>query len=327
MQPIIKKFLFLILLLGLWLTPTNLPFVLAQDFYIEINPSNPGPNTLVNARIISYSFDVDRSYITWSIDNKIALQGTGKKVFSFTTGALGIGTTLRVNITTEDGFSISKTVVLGANDVDLLWEALTYTPAGYPGKAMPTPQSLIKIVAFPHLFLNGYKLSNENLIYKWSIDYKMMPSVSGTNKNTLIFSKFDFPGDEHIIKVQVTNQNNTAVAEKRIKISSAEPKILFYQEHPLEGTRYQKALKDAITFSEEEIQVRAEPYFFSRNNIDALSYEWTIDGKKTVKKGFSNILHLRIEPGAYGIFNIALRINNLKNVLQYSEASFNINVQ
>ena len=81
-----KGFVFLIsllLILSVFSLPKN---GLAQEineynseFTIELVPSDPKPNDLVFAKVVSYQFDINRSVITWILDGKIIAQGAGKK--------------------------------------------------------------------------------------------------------------------------------------------------------------------------------------------------------------------------------------------------------
>ena len=59
------------------------------DFEIRMTPEYPGANTNVEAKIVSFSFDVDSSNITWTLNGKIIEQGIGAKTVEFQTGATG----------------------------------------------------------------------------------------------------------------------------------------------------------------------------------------------------------------------------------------------
>lgn len=288
-----------------------------EDFSVEFSPSIPGPNTSVSASLISYSFDVNRASITWILNGQIKLRGTGQKNFSFTTGNLGSRTNISVSITSEDGIQLQKNFSFQAADVDILWEALNYTPLAYRGKALPVSGSLIKVTAVP------YFPGSSGLIYEWQIDYKNMPDISGTGKNSFVFKSADIY-NKNKIGLTVSNYDRSIVAKKSVDIEIGAPKIIFYEENPLEGTKYNKALKGNVQLEQDEIIVRVEPYFFSTKDLKKLSYEWLMNEKKVIPEEFSNIFSLRKgESSGRSLINV--KINNPANILQYADSSLEIN--
>jgi len=295
----------------------------AEDFSIILSPQNPGANTMVSARISSYHFDVDRSEITWEIDKKIVLKGVGEKNFRFTTPDINKTMRLTVYILTDKGTAAEKTLFFSGNDIDFLWEALTSTPIGYKAKALPVIQSKIKITAIPYLSsLEGKIIPSSELVYEWFLKNKKNISASGTGKNFFIIQLKDF--DDCPITLRVSNFDKTIVFEKGIILSAnmAEPKILFYETRPLEGPQYNKALQK-IQLENNEIAVRAEPYFFSIDNLKQLSYEWLMNREKIFSDELPNTLSLRTPEGS-GTSIIDLTITNPVNFMQSAKNSLEI---
>lgn len=294
----------------------------AEDFSIILSPANPGPNTMVSARISSYHFDVDRSEITWELDGKIVLRGIGEKNFRFTTPDINKTMRLFVYILTDKGTEAEKTLSFFGNDIDFLWEALTSTPIGYKAKALPVIQSQIKITAISHLFVEGNTIPTSELVYEWSLKNKKNINASGTGKNFFIIQLKDF--DDYPVTLRISNFDKTIVFEKGIILSAnmAAPKILFYETRPLEGPQYNKALQK-IQLENNEIVVRAEPYFFSINNLKQLSYEWLMNREKIFSDELPNTLSLRTPEGS-GTSIIDLTITNPVNFMQSAKNSLEI---
>lgn len=287
------------------------------SFFVDFTPQNPGANTQVSAQVTSYNFDVDRANITWILNGKKA--NTGKQ-FSFTTANIGSQTVLRVSVTTPDGFNLDKSFYFQAAEVDLLWETPSYVPASYRGKALPPAKASIKVTAIPQ----GTKIAASKLIYEWRRNDKNLPNSSGQGKNTFNFYTAE-TGDE-VIEVLVSNSDKSINAKGITRIKVEMPKILFYEEHPLEGPLYQKELGDVFTLSKPELIIRAEPYFFSKRALPLLSYEWQINEKKIDTPTKPNLLSLSLEAGAKGTSLIKLSLNNPKNLLEMAEKLLQINL-
>lgn len=301
---------------------------IGSDFSIDLIPSDPVPNTEVRARISSLHFDANRAKITWELDGKALLSGMGERDFTFTSPDLGKEKRLTVYMITAEGAQSKKTLNLIGQDIDLLWEALTYTPPGYKGRAVPVIESPIKVTALPHLFSKGKEILGSDLIYEWSLNFKKDIRASGAGKNSFIFQLKDF--DDFDVTLKVSSRDNSAVFEKGFTFSadsiSTQPKILFYENNPLEGPRYNKALAREITLSNGEIGIRAEPFFFSRGALANLSYEWTMNAEKIFPEQFANVLSLRTGPANGGGRSvIGLRISNPVNLLQTAEERVEIN--
>lgn len=292
---------------------------IGSDFSIDLNPSDPLPNTEARARITSFQFDANRAKITWELDAKAMLSGLGERDFTFTSPDLGKEKRLTVYVITAEGAQSKKTLNLIGQDIDLLWEAQTYTPPGYKGRAVPVIESFIKVSAIPHLFSGGKEIQGSDLIYEWFLNFKKNIPASGAGKNSFTFQLRDF--DDFDVVLKVSSRDNAAVFEKGFTLSadsiSTKPKILFYENNPLEGPRYNKALAREIVLSNGEIGIRAEPFFFSRGALARLSYEWTMNAEKIFPEQFANVLSLRAGlANGGGRSVIDLRISNPVNILQ-----------
>ena len=287
------------------------------SFFVDFTPQNPGANTQVSAQVTSYNFDVDRSSISWILNGKKA--GAGKQ-FSFTTGNIGSQTVLRVSVTTPDGFSLSQTFYLGAAEVDLLWETPGYVPPVYRGKILAVSQSSVKVAAIPQ----GFKVSDSSLIYNWNLNGKEMPNLSGKGKNT--FNFYTSVAGADVVKVRVSNNDQSITAEKSIQIKISDPKIIFYEENPLEGPEYQKGLGDNIDLAKSELILRAEPYFFSKRALSIIPWEWQMNDKKIAAPQKPNVLYLNIpKETTQGSSLIKLLLSNTLNVLETAEKALQIN--
>ena len=300
-----------------------------EDFIINMNPESPGPNETVEVSLVSYSFDINRSMITWTLNGKKISEGRGQKTASFKTGLSGAKTNLSVTVTTEDGARLSKNASFLNADIDLVAEADTYTPATYRGKALPSIGSFVKVVAVPHFFVGGERIPSSKLLYDWRLNDKKLQTASGYGKDYIIFKSFDFfneESDADEVRVMVSNFDATIVAESSINVTPFTPKVMLYSTDPLEGTYYNRALENEVKLKGEEVGIKAEPFFFSKSSVSSLSYAWSQNNKES-GVGVSetpSIMNFRLNGGGGGRSEIGIRVENPLNLLQTAGKIFTL---
>ncbi|PIR70321.1 MAG: hypothetical protein COU46_02145 [Candidatus Niyogibacteria bacterium CG10_big_fil_rev_8_21_14_0_10_42_19] len=296
---------------------------------IKIEPKFPGSNEEVTLFYSSFSFDVDRANITWTRNGKVVLKGKGEKQYKFVTGPIGQLETIQVSAINENGVEFTASEIFRIGGVDLLWNADTIIPAEYEGKAFPSFASKITVTAFPQFFVGTNRISPNSLIYKWYVDGNIYKSSSGAGKRSMTFEFTpSLLGKETLnVYLNVSNSEKTIISEKNISIPVKEPRILFYEEKPLEGANFARALKDFSMFPGEEREFRAVPYFFSKNGKEELKYSWMLNNKM-IEDEESNqpILRVILTPDASGSVNLMNIVENLKNAIQRAQKSFIIKI-
>lgn len=295
-----------------------------EDFSLDVSPDALSPGTEVSVSLTSYSFDLDRSKITWSRNGKIVLEGTGKKQYQFKTGSLGEQETIKAIVISPSGNKSERARSFILADVDLLWEAKTSRPVFYPGKTLSTLRSKVKVVAEPHFISEGRRISPKNLIYKWFLGDELFQERSGFGKQSFEFQIpiIAFQGQE--ARVEVSSSKEALRAAKTIFIPVSEPKVLIYQEDPLQGPKFNRALASLKVTSPNQIDFRAAPYYFSSLN---LAYGWSVNGKPAEKNEPLNLLNLKINEGFLGDILLNLKAENLDNPLEIKENNVKINVE
>lgn len=290
---------------------------------IEATPKNPGSYEDVLLTISSPFVDMGKAEVTWSLDGKIALKGIGAENLRFKTGPIGNINKIGVVIRTLDGNIIYKDLIIAPSDVDMLWEAYTYTPAFYKGKALDTQESLVKIVAIPNMIdKNGNKLSAENLIYKWKTKGELRTDSSGYGKNIFAFRNDIVPVLE-TIEVEVSSVDNGPVANESLTLSITDTKSIIYKNDPILGVLFNEAIFDTINMSENEVRFSAYPFFFSTlTNQEKVSYHWKMNGKALNTEGASVVF---IKPAVVGSSKIELKTTGLFSAFQRGNNSFFIN--
>lgn len=290
------------------------------DFEIRMTPEYPGANTNVEAKIVSFSFDVDSSNITWTLNGKIIEQGIGAKTVEFQTGATGSMLSLSVFIVTNNGKQVENKTTFKIVEADILWDANTYTPHFYKGKSEPVIYNKINVTAIPH----GFSSKDKDLIYNWSKDYKKIASASGTGKSAYSFS-FSELRDTEKIGIEISNAQKTEFYKKTITIKMKQPEILFYEENPLEGPLYQRSISQNFAMQKQEMVIRAEPFFFPKEDVENLSLNWSAGRESITPLSRQNIIGLTTLLNMEGESVIGLTVKNTRKLFQEVANEFKLN--
>lgn len=297
--------------------------------YLEIktSPSNPGPSEMIGITIESYLSDMNKATISWSVNGRVVTQGIGKKSFSFPNGPSGETTRLTISIITNSGEVIIKDLSWTPVGVTLLWEADTYTPPFYKGKALISSQSKIRATALTDNSQPQNSTNKEGFVYVWEQGGKVISEASGYNKNSFL-SVGPNPYDELDIKVRTSSIDNTINSESRTHISPSSPFILFYEKDPLLGVLYNKPFDTETTLNKKEFSISAEPYFFSNEPKEGavaptLKYLWSINGAEVSNYGRTIIL--RNDTGAKGTSLVSLAMRGITQTFQTASRDLQVN--
>ncbi|HRY62759.1 MAG TPA: hypothetical protein P5056_03260 [Candidatus Paceibacterota bacterium] len=291
----------------------------------ELNPKNPGANSSVTIKATSYSIDLTGSKISWYVGDKLEMEGNGKDSFSFKTGAVGKPITIKM-VAENDAKRVGRAISITPADIDAVWEANTYVPPSYRGKALAASKSSVKIVAIPQFKTeNGTNIPSSEIKYEWKKGNAVL--LSGFGKNVLNTDVGSPLAGENIILL-ASDKSGTIVAEKKIEIVPEDPEVVFYKENPAEGTNYNMALKGTIGLEGKEVSVRAEPFFFSYPSYSKgnnLLFSWKVDGKGVnPNEGTPKIITLRNETGQDITSSISLSIKNAQKLFQETTSGFSL---
>lgn len=296
---------------------------------IILTPAFPGANENVSVRLESFSFDLNSSEIIWAIDGVIKEKGLGKKFFSFKTGSVGSVSFIKAIIQTKEGKTIEKTLVIRPAGVDILWEANSYTPPFYKGKALYGYQSLITVIAVPNIINSeGAKINPDNLTYKWTKNNKVLGDVSGYGKNKFSFSK-SILSDPSEIEVEVMSSDKKIKASGSIVLEPVEPKTVIYENNPLYGIIYERAVDGEFKLENNEITLTATPYFFSKEDTsgEKIKYNWNMNGRRINDKQDARQATFRNAEGGKGSARISVDLQNERKELQSARTDVLLNFE
>ncbi len=303
-------------------------YVVADDIDLTLNPEIPGAFTNTTLSLNSYVTNMDRAYITWDVDGKRILAGYGKKQFSVKTGEVGSSMSIAIKVITSGGEVINKSVKISPSEAELLWEgADSYTPPFYKGRALPSPEGIVRVVAMPQIYGGDTLLDANDYIFKWKKEDKVMQEGSGYGKNAFLYrNSYLNPNGE---KIEVTSQNNKtgAIGKNKVTIPVFVPKILFYEKNGLEGIRFQETLKDGFKIKSNDVTIVALPYFTSpKNPVDRdLSYEWKINNLIIPTPAEKNTLTIR-KGQQSGVSTIGVAIKSFSKLFLEANASLSVDL-
>jgi hypothetical protein len=297
-----------------------------DSILVNIVPANPAPAENTTITLSSYANNLDSVLITWSVGGKSALSGIGKKTFSVNAPVAGSTTTVTATVALPDG-NIVKTIIIRPAMMVLLWQADdSYVPPFYKGKALPTPDSEVKVVAMPEIRTGLQMVNPNNMTYAWKQDFTNNPDGSGYGKNFFIYTN-DFLDNSNNIDVTASTIDQNFSSEANINIGTFQPKIDFYKDDPNFGTIWEQALADGHTIVDKEI-IQAAPYFISPNDvrIPTLTWSWSINDSQVNIAGFrQNLIPLAVQTGTSGTSKIRLDINSADKIFETASKEINVN--
>jgi hypothetical protein len=247
-----------------------------ETIIFSLSPKYPKPNTEVTIRVDSFIFPIDGALISWYIDGQIIKSGAGEKALVFSTKGLGEQTVIKMSAVSSTGEIAEKSVTINPVDIDILWEADTYTPPFYKGKALPVAKSYVRLNTIPQVDPQGTNPSAYTP--EWVLN-KTKILVSGEKPFSLVPTSWE--GSALDILLRLKNNSGLTLAETPVLIQNTSPLIRFYENHPLLGVIFSRIIYSKANNSGQYI-VRGVPYYFASSDREngQLKYSWTRNGKE-----------------------------------------------
>lgn len=306
------------MMLAIYLLPLAVSAVSPSSISIDAAPINPsaGENTII--KLNSYGSNLNTVSISWFVNGKKTTSGIGVKTFTVKAPAVGSSTSVRAVIALPDG-DIEKSITIRPSVMALLWQATdSYVPPFYRGKALPTIDSEIKVVAMPEMKSGRVMINPKSLLYTWKKNYENEPAASGYGKNSFTFIN-DYLEDLDAISVTASTIDGQSSSGASVSVRVSAPQVSFYKNDSKLGTIWERALTDGHRIIGDETIV-AEPYFISPKELwsPSLVWNWFINGSLTnnTLPYKANWLPVKVEGGVTGVSTIRLDIQNNNQILQ-----------
>ncbi len=294
---------------------------------VELTPALPQPSSEVRAKVISFSFDVERASILWTLNGRRLLEGRGAKELAFEVGPVGSLNELEVTISPQEGGFIEKRVEIRPQGVDLLIEPESFTPPWYKGAAVASPGSRIRVIAIPNFIFARSRLDPKTLIYNWRIGDVAKGDLSGRGKQSLALRAPAVSGANTAVTVKVSSPQGD-LAEAQTFITASPPEILSYERAPLEGLRVSEALGIKTISAGANLEIQAVPFFMNFSSLDDLKFDWSFNGTRVAPNPREpDVFLIKSAPESGGDVTLDLLVNNLKNVLEEIRTTLKIHVE
>ena len=296
-------------------TPAHAQFGTLGGGSIAVKPQYPLAGDVVSLTFKTNTVDMSVSQVTWRINGEVVAQGYGQRTHSFVAGVPGESFAIEVTAVPPKGAVVRASEIIRISDLSFAWEARTYTPPLFQGKSLLTRGAEATVVVFPTVYDNAGKLYDPSVLsYEWMLDGNNVLDVSGRGKSSAVL-KTQQLFDKFGITVTVKDPLGTVRIKKYFALPITEPRIIFYEDNPMLGILYNRALKDSGSLAGEELKIVAEPYYASaQSRLDPLlEYKWNI-GKDTMNTPGS--LVLRTEGSGVGVANLSLSVVNSNFIAQ-----------
>ncbi|HCR52457.1 TPA: hypothetical protein DIV48_02290 [Candidatus Kaiserbacteria bacterium] len=278
----------------------NLGSITGNAFTLSVNPQYPAPYSNATLSVLSDSLELANATLTVSASGKEIYKGAVRPV----TVPLGkAGSIMNVRVTISSGsISSNQTVSLQPQDVLLIAEPVSSFPPLYPGKPFVPLEGSVRIIAIANLRDASGKTSiPATYSYAWTVDGARVMDSSGIGKSSIIAAApLQYRTRE--ISVTVTNAAGTIVGGASLSFSALEPSVHIYENDPLLGIRFGRALAGSYTMSGAEATFYAAPFSFPLSG-GVPTLQWFLNG---VAAQTGNLITLRPTGEGRGTASLSL---------------------
>lgn len=292
---------------------------------IGITPAYPAPNQLTTIKARSTAPKGAYTYI-WSVNGAEFAAGIDRDTITLLSGAAGQETEVEVSLIDINGNSVGGDIFfIRPGSVDVVWEGRSYVPPFYRGQLYPNGDSKIVLEAIPHLSDENGKIAPNNLVYLWEADGKKLTSLSGYGRSTISISPTVFKNTT-TVSVTVETRDGFSTAKGIAAIPIVVPQIVFYENKPLAGFLFNRAVPQTVQFLGEEMTFRAVPFFVTAP--ETMAYEWTLNGEPfSIRDSKPDIATFRKTGEGGGVFSVGITIVKNGSIFERAGDVFNLSFE
>jgi hypothetical protein len=221
----------------------------------------------------------------------------------------------------------SATATIAPSELDLLVDSDSYVPPFYRGRALPSAGTTLHLQAIAHFKdKSGAMVPDTAITYTWKRNGSNVAS-SGLGKSTAVLPAPVLFGSDTISLIAQTSGGQTA--QTSITIGSQEPILLLYEDHPLFGIMYERALPSRTTIADSEMTFAATAYFAQivGPNDPRLTYSWMVN-RSAIKTNPTDPSEITINAdNSTGIARIDLSLSHSTNIFMDAQGSWGITFQ
>jgi hypothetical protein len=296
------------------------------SIYLSASPNNPRAGDSVELTVSSNLFNLDSSKITWYVDG-VARKETSNQNITIKTKNTGDKTIIKVVVEGSDGVTKETSIEIFPAGVDLVVEPMSYSLPFYKGKPFFAAQGIVKIVAVPDIMINGEKILSKDLIFRWSTGDTILGANSGKGKDSILLNG-TIPIRDINISVEIRDTSGAVIVQSSKTIFVSNPKILFFENSPLYGILYNRAINISYYLgTREELNVIAKPFSFdfSSDTSNDANYIWYVNGNYIAPNGKINeMLFRQATENLKSTASVSLELTNNRKIFQSATDNFNV---
>lgn len=249
--------------------------ITGASFNASVSPQYPTPYSKAVISVLSDSLDLANATMVVSVAGKQVYKGSVQPV-AVTLGKAGSVTLARVVIS-SGGASYSQTLLIQPQDVAIIAEPISSAPPLYPGKPLIPQEGDVRVVAAASFTdAAGKKLDPNSLSYLWVVDGTRIANSSGIGKAAIIVaSPLQYRSRD--VSVTITSQDAKVVSGASLSLSPMDPSVRIYENDPLLGIRFDRALSSSYTIAGAESTLYAAPFSLPTTG-GAPSIQWFLNG-------------------------------------------------
>lgn len=286
-------------------------------FTLSISPQYPAPYSTAIITPLSTVLDLSVTTMTVLVNGTSTYQGNVQP-FPAKIGAPGAKTNISVTLT-SGGVKYTQGLTFTPGDVALIKEPRSTSHPLYPGKPLVPLAGSVRVVAIPDFRTSaGVRISPTALAYTWTVDNTLLQNASGIGKDSLV-ATVPLQYRERTVSVVVKTQDGTQVGGGSVSVAGTEPSVRVYENDPLLGIRFDRALSGTFSIGEAEVSLFGVPYSFSTEGA-LPSLSWLLNGSQAQQ---GNMLTLR--PQGSGQGNASLSFSAQKKST-FESAAANLSV-
>lgn len=247
----------------------------SSPFTLDIQPQYPAPYSRVSISAQSSSLNLANATMVVTVAGKEMYRGNIQPT-AVTLGKAGSITNVKVDISSA-GTNYTQTLSIQPQDVALVAEPISSAPPLYPGKPLVPLEGSIRVVAVAN-FRNtsGGVIDPATLSYAWTVDDTKIANSSGIGKSAvLVASPIQYRA--RTVSVAITNQDSTLVGGDALTLNPQDPSVRIYENDPLLGIRFDRALVNTFNITGAESTLYAAPFSLPITN-GAPTLQWFVNG-------------------------------------------------
>lgn len=247
----------------------------SDAFTLSVSPQYPAPNSQATISVVSGSVDVANTTMAVSVSGKEVYKGTVRQL-PIMLGKTGSVSNVKVTIS-SGGTSHIQTVTVQPQDVVLIAEPISSAPPLYLGKSLVPIDGDVRVVAMASLKdASGKALNPMTYSYIWTVDGVRIAKSSGVGKSAIIVAS-PLQYRSRSVSVAIASSDVSLVGGASMSLSVERPYVRIYENDPLLGIRFARALSGSYSINGTEATLYASPFSLSTTRGAPL-LQWFLNG-------------------------------------------------